>query len=155
MRRADPASGWPMAGGVHLGGLVACGSQSPEMPRGVRTCYLSCFRRRAGAEPQPLDVPIAYGSVPPVAVIASPTNQTVPGPAAVAATGSASIWPAGVSAAVEGTGMEVQVVPLKLSSVVTPASHTSVGDKAARAEPDTAAPVCVVAVTTLQVLPFH
>ena len=100
-------------------------------------------------------MPIAYGSSPPLAVIVSPTNQTVPGPTAVAATGSASIWPAGVSAAVEGTGTEVQVVPLKLSSVVAPASHTSVGDKAARAAPDTAAPVCVVAVTTLQVLPFH
>ena len=29
-------------GGVHLGGLVAGGSRSPEMPRGVRSCYLSC-----------------------------------------------------------------------------------------------------------------
>jgi hypothetical protein len=90
-----------------------------------------------------------------MAVIASPTNQTVPGLTAVATKGSASIWLAGVSAAVEGTGMEVQVVPLKLSSLVTPVSHTPVGDKAARAAPDTAVPVCVVAFTTLQVLPSH
>ena len=34
-----------MVGNVHLGGLVACGFRSPEMPRGVGTCYLSCFRR--------------------------------------------------------------------------------------------------------------
>jgi hypothetical protein len=84
-----------------------------------------------------------------------PTNQTLPGPAAAAASGPASVWPAGVSCAVEGTGTEVQVVPLKLSRVVLLPTHTSVGDKAVTAEPVTAAPVWVVAFSRVQVLPFQ
>jgi hypothetical protein len=37
------ATGPPVAGRVHFGGLVARSSQSPEMPRRVRTCISAAF----------------------------------------------------------------------------------------------------------------
>jgi hypothetical protein len=91
----------------------------------------------------------------PAAVKVLPANHTAPGPTAAAASGLASTWPAGVSPVVAGTGTEVQVVPLRLSSVVRPAIYTSVGDRAATAEPVTAAPVWVVAFSAVQVVPFQ
>ena len=95
-----------------------------------------------------------YGSSPsPLEVNVLPTNQTLAGPTDAAASGLAGVWPGGLSCVVEGSGIEVQVVPLKLSSVVEPPSHTSVGDKAVRAEPVTAAPVWVVAFSMVQVVP--
>ena len=79
----------------------------------------------------------------------------MPGPTAAAASGLASVWPAGVSPVVAGNGREVQVVPLKLSSVVLLPTHTSVADRAATSEPVTAAPVWVVAFSRVQVVPFQ